>query len=125
MQETEVQSIIEQLIQRALKEDYTNFHLISSWTEYKFYLQQQRSLRVVLRVLRNSANFVFKTYCSEVAKGEADFSKFLAYTQFQDYIYFYTKEYEIIKAMNDEYDEYLGNLRNFVSAVIFGDVREI
>ena len=124
MQETELQEIIEQLIQRALKEDYTEKHLIDNWSEYKFYLQQQRSLRVVLRILRNSANFVFKTYCKEVAEGEADLNKLLAYVQLQEVVEFYEKDLSIVKAMNDEYDEYLGNLRNFVRAFIFGYSRE-
>ena len=124
MQTAEVQQLIDDLINQAESGEHSEYKLITTWAEYRFYLGQQRSLKTVIKVLRNCSNFIFNLYCKEVELGTGDFNKMLAYSQLRDTIMYYDKEYQIIKKMNDEYDNYLGNWTNFFMAIA-GHTREI
>lgn len=124
MQEIDAQEIILKIIQQAQESKPTEFHLIKTWHEYNFYWDQEESLRVLTKALRNSANFIFKSYCKEVAQGEADFNKLLAYKHFQTINNFYNQELTTVRNMLAEYHEYL-NSGNFVAAVFLGTEREV
>ena len=124
MQDLDAQEIIAELIQQAEENKNTEFHLITTWDEYLYYLGQERSLKVVLKVLRQCANSIFKTYCKEIPLGTADFNLLLAYNKFKDIEVYYAKELKTIKEMNAEYDNHLGNWSNFFKEVIFGYERE-
>ena len=124
MQATEVQEIINELINQAESGEHTDRHLITTWTEYRFYLGQQRALKVVIKLLRNCADLVFADYCKEIPLGTSDLNKLLAYSQLRDVTAYYEQELALVKEMNDEYDNYLGNWANFFKAII-GYQREI
>lgn len=124
MQATEVHEIIDELINRAEAGEHTNNHLIATWAEYRFYLGQQRALKVVIKLLRNCANLVFTDYCKEIKLGGSDLNKLLAYSQLRDVTSYYEQELAIVKEMNDEYDNYIGNWGNFFRALA-GYTREI
>jgi hypothetical protein len=125
MQDIDTKEIVKRLILQAQEDQHTKPHLITTWKEYRFYINQARSLKVVIKVLRNSEASLFKSYCKGIAKGEAEFSKMIACLQVQDIIDYYDQEYEIIKGMNTEYDNYLGecNFINFI-LTLFGAERD-
>ena len=123
MQDIEAREIITQIIQQAEERRGVKPHIINTWPEYNFYCDQEKSLKVVLKVLRNCADFVFKDYCKEVSLGVADFNKLLAYKQFQDIIMFYHQELLIINGMVNEYSKYLTS-GNFINALL-GEERGI
>ena len=124
MQDQETREIINDLIQQAEDEDHVEFKLITTWEEYRFYLQQERAFKVVVKVLKACARATFRAYCEEVVSGESDLNKLLAYLQLQDVIAFYEQDLQTVKKMNTEYDEHLGNWGNFVKEFILGYERE-
>ena len=124
MQITEVHELINELINQAELQEHTEQHLITTLAEYRFYLGQQRALKVVIKLLRNCANLVFTDYCKEVMIGEPDFGKILAFSQLRDVAVYYEQEFAIVKEMNDEYDNYLGDWGNFFKALA-GHTREV
>ena len=126
MQDLDTREIVEQLIQQAQEDQHTQPHTLITWREFMFYRKRVKAYKVVINILQRSTDNLFKSYCADVAKGEAEFSKMLAYIQLLDIVYYYEQELEIIKSMVNEYDKYLeeGNLINFIRA-IFGAVREI
>lgn len=123
MQDLDAQEIITELIQQAEENKNTEFHLITTWDEYLYYLGQERSLKVVLKVLQQCANSIFKTYCKEIPFGTADFNLLLAYNKFKDIEAYYAQELKTIKEMNAEYDNYLGSWTNFFNAIFLGQIR--
>ena len=124
MQEQEAREIINDLIQQAEAEDHVESKLISSWEEYRFYLQQERALKIVIKVLSACEKATFDVYCKEIVSGESDLNKLLACIQLQDVIAFYEQDLQTVKKMNTEYDDHLGNWGNFVKEFILGFERE-
>ncbi len=121
MQESEAREIINQLIQQAQEGVHREVHLIHTLSEYLFYCGQARSLKVVLRVLRNSSNLVFRSYCKGVARGASNLDELLAYQQLQAIIPYYEQELQIVNDMIVEYEDYLFS-GNFIPA-LFGASR--
>ena len=124
MQEQEAREIINELIQQAEDKDYIEFKLITTWNEYWYYLQQERALKVVIKVLKACIKATFDSYCKEVPLGGADFNKLLACRHLEDVITFYEQDLQTVKKMNAEYDNHLGNWGNFVKEFILGYERE-
>ena len=124
MQDVETQDLISGIISQAEAGEHTKLKLITSWEEYKYYLKRQKALKIVLKILRTSINSIFKAYCKDVAKGEANYLSLLAHSQLKDILGYYIEEFDIVRQMNDEYDEYLGNLNNFFLAIL-GYAREV
>ena len=116
MQEINAQEILTLLIDQA-QEEHTEFHIITTWAEFKYYWRQEKATKVVIKLLRNSANFVFNSYCKAVASGSADFNLLLAYSQLQDVVAYYEQELKIISDMTNEYDDYLVS-NNFIFTLI-------
>ena len=108
MQDTEAQELLLSILNNAEEGKSIQFRFITSWSEFRFYWQNFRSTKLVIRVLRSAAKDLFKTYCEEIVTGSADFTKLLAYLEFQDIIAFYERDLDTLKKMLDEYDEYLG-----------------
>lgn len=108
MQNTDAQQILLSIIEQAEQENYTRFQFITSWDEFKFYYKKLMSTKLVIRILRTSADNLFNSYCKDVVSGTQDVSKLLAYSQLGDIKAFYERDLETIKQMLDEYDEYLG-----------------
>jgi hypothetical protein len=121
MKDIEAKEIITQIIQQAEEQKGVKPHIINTLSEYLFYLDQEKSLKVVLKILRNCADYVFKEYCKEVITGNADFTKLLAFKEFHEIITYYSQELLIVNGMTDEYYKYLTS-GNFINA-IFGEER--
>ena len=118
MQEQEAQEIINKLITQADENDHIKFKLITSWDEYRYYLKQERALKVVIRVLRDCIYFVFKSYRKGIATGTADFNELLAYRKLKEVREFYEQDLSTVQEMNVEYDNYLGDWSNFFKAIL-------
>ena len=108
MQELEVQQLLLDIIAYAQKGKFTEFHFITSWSEFKFYRQSVRSTKIVIRVLKTSAKNLFKKYCKDIASAKPDVNELYAYIQLCNMVDFYQKDLNILKRMVDEYDNYLG-----------------
>jgi len=120
MQNTEAQQILLSIIEQAEQENYTLFQFITSWAEFKFYYKKLMSTKLVIRILRTSADNLFNSYCKDIANGTQDVSKLLAYSQLGDIKAFYERDLETVKQMLDEYDEYLGQ-GNFLYSFLGGE----
>lgn len=108
MQGTEAQELLLEILNYAQKGKSLEFRLITSWAEFKFIRQTFRSTQLVIEVLKDSADNLFKHYCKEVATGSANLTELLAYVELLDIKTFYEKDLDTLKRMLDEYDEYLG-----------------
>lgn len=115
--------LIQDIINRAQEGRAFPFRTIRYWSEFRYFQRYARSTKIIIRVLQVSANNLFKDYCQGVIAGISDITKLLAYQQLLDIVDFYTEELKTIDAMLTEYDEYLGDLGNFVRA-LFGERRD-
>lgn len=120
MTKADAQEILNQIIRQAEERKGVKPHIINTLSEYLFYRDQEKSLKAVLKVLRNCANFVFKEYCAEVPTGRANFTKLLAYKEFQEIITYYNQELLIVRGMLGEYYRYL-TAGNFINAFLGED----
>jgi hypothetical protein len=120
MKDIEAKEIITQIIQQAEEQKGVKPHIINTLSEYLFYLDQEKSLKVVLKILRNCADYIFKEYCKEVVAGNADFTKMLAFKEFHEIIIYYNQELLIVKGMLGEYYRYL-TAGNFINAFLGED----
>lgn len=123
MTDQETTQIIQELVNKAAENRAQPFRTILYWSEFKYYRWQARSTKVVIKVLRLSAIKVFKEYCKDVIAGISDITKLMAHLQLLDIVDFYENELVTLKAMLDDYDQYLGNFGNFVRALC-GERRE-
>lgn len=124
MQKTEEQQLVLDIIEHAHKKQYTKFHRITSWKEYRFYYGNRLATKLIIKALKSSSKNLFKEYCKDVEAGTQDFSKLLAFSQIRDITTFYELDLVLIRNMLDEYDKYL-NEGNFWRAVILEEEREI
>ena len=123
MTDQETTLLIQDIIKRAQEGRAFPFRTIRYWSEFRYFQRYVRSTKIIIRVLQVSANNLFKDYCQGVIAGISDITKLLAYEQMLDIVDFYEEELTTIKAMVDDYDEYLGDLGNFVRA-LFGERRD-
>jgi hypothetical protein len=101
--------LIQDIINKAVEGKALPFRPILYWGEFKYYCKCVASTKIIIKVLKQSANNLFKEYCKDVIAGISDINKLLAYSQFLDIISFYKNELKTIKQMIDDYDEYLGD----------------
>lgn len=123
MQETEVLEIITLLLDKAQENKHTEIRLITTYKEFRAVKKQAKALKIVLKILQNSATSLLKKYCQEVKVGDQDFSKLLAYDQLLYVAAYYEQELEIVTKMIVEYDKYLDDC-NYI-ATLLGAVREV
>lgn len=102
------QQIILNILKYAETGQLIEFHLIKSWREFKYYWQQYRSTKLIIKTLEASVKKLFNSYCKDIIARVSDVNKILAYVQLQGVIAFYKKDLNTLKKMLDEYDEYLG-----------------
>jgi hypothetical protein len=122
MTDTDAKQLILDIITQAKENRAIDFHYIKSWHEFRYYSKLNRSTKLIVKTLRDSANNLFKDYCKDVISGISDVNKLLAYSQLQDIILFYKRDLDTLKQMLDEYDEYLGQ---YFWESFFGGEREI
>ena len=118
MADQETTQVIQDIITRAQEGRAFPFRTIIYWSEFQYFKGYARSNKIIIKLLRTSANNLFKEYCKNVIAGISDITKILAYAQMQDIIAFYQEELETIQAMLDDYDEYLGDFGNFIDALL-------
>jgi hypothetical protein len=123
MADQETIQVIQDIINRAQEGRAFPFRTIIYWSEFQYFKGYARSNKLIIKLLKTSADNLFKEYCKDVIAGISDITKILAYAQMQDIIAFYQEELKTIQAMLDDYDEYLGNFWNFVGA-LFGERRD-
>ena len=123
MADQETIQVIQDIINRAQEGRAFPFRTIIYWSEFQYFKGYARSNKLIIKLLRTSADNLFKEYCKDVIAGISDITKLLAYAQMQDIIAFYQEELKTIQDMLDDYDEYLGNFWNFVGA-LFGERRD-
>ena len=117
------QELVLQIIQKAKENKHFRPLIITGWREYRFYLKLIAANNAVIKILRKSANFTFKSYCREVAKGQASFTSLIAYQQFFEIIDYYEQEVVILSNMVTDYEDWLGPY-NIIPALL-GFEREL
>ena len=122
MQQTEAQQLLFDIIEYA-KNPNTGFTFITTWNEFRFYQQNRRATKLIIRTLKAAAKNLFKTYCRAIAAGSADVNKLLAFKQLEDVIAFYERELDTVERMLNEYDDYLGKGNFWYS--VFGGERDL
>ena len=81
--------LIQDIINKAVEGKALPFRSILYWGEFKYYCKCVASTKIIIKVLKQSANNLFKEYCKDVIAGISDVNKLLAYSQFLDIISFY------------------------------------
>lgn len=119
MQRTEAQQLLLDLIEQAKKPN-TEFTFITTWAEFRFYWQNFRATKLIIKTLESAVKKLFKDYCKDIIAGSADVNKLLAAKQLEDIITYYERELATLKRMLDDYDEYLGQ-GNFRYSVLGGE----
>lgn len=112
--ENNEQQILADIIERAQKGEFSEFHYIASKYEFRIYSHNVRASKLIIKLLTRAANKLFKTYCKEIVSGNEDLEKLLAYAQMREIIEFYRVELQTFQSMIDEFEEYLrqGNFWN-------------
>lgn len=123
MKPEEEQQIIVDILNRAEKLEFTEFRFIGNWTAYNYFRREYKTTKLVIKMLRESADKLFKTYCKEVTLGDADLDELIAFKQLLDVKDFYEKELDILNRMLADYEDYLfhGNLLN----ALLGEERKL
>jgi hypothetical protein len=124
MTDQETASLVQDIINKAQENQAQPFRHILYWTEFNYYRRCAISTKVIIKLVRTSANRLFKEYCKDVIAGISDITKLLAYQQLLDIVAFYENELQTIQSMLKDYDEYLGNFMNFINALL-GERRDL
>lgn len=124
MTDLEINTIIRDILNKAIEGEALPFRTILYWSEFIYYQRWTLSTKLVIRLLKNSANKIFKRYCRDVIAGISDISKLLAYQQLLSIAAFYENDLKTVQSMLDDYDKYLGNFGNFINALL-GERREL
>lgn len=122
MTDQETTLLIQDIINKAQEGRAFPFRTIRYWSEFRYFSRYAKSTKLIIQVLRSSANGLFKDYCKDVIAGISNITKLLAYEQMLDIIDFYKEDLKTFQAMLDDYDQYLGNFGNFIFA-LFGEER--
>jgi hypothetical protein len=108
MNDNESTQLVLGIIDKALDGQPQPFRQILYWSEFRYYSRLNKSNKLVIRILKTSADNLFKEYCKDVVSGTSSIYKILAYAQLLDIIAFYERDFDTVKKMLDDYDEYLG-----------------
>ena len=120
MQEFDAQQVLLAIIQQAEEGKSLIFQQIKSWQEFRYYCRLKKSTKVVIKVLKTSADNVFKGYCKDVTSGISDITQLLAYNELLAIQDFYEKDLKTLEDMLKEYDDYLGQ-GNFLYSILGGE----
>ena len=120
----ESQQIILNILDRAEKGESTEAHPIKSWNEYRYYCQEAKVTKAIIKMLQESIDNVTKSYCKDIISGTADLEMLFAFTQVNRVLDFYKVERNILNCMLTEYENYLRH-ENFLRIIFFGEERDI
>lgn len=106
--------LLNQLIERARKQDYSKFHQLQSWGEYSYIKALRNSVQATVKAFYKCSKKVLNSYCMAVKDGSADTTKLVAYNTLVNTAKFYEKELGLLNLMIYEYKAYLleGNYLN-------------
>ena len=110
MNNNEAQQILEEILAQAENGKLTEFRFITSWADFKACFMMYKANQLIIKMLKQSSNSLFKTYCKDVISGISDVTKLLAYNQLDDVIDYYKKELKTLDDMLNEYEEYNSKL---------------
>lgn len=112
MHDIEAQQLLLEIIEHAQEAKPSEFRLITSLRDYKYYCGKVRSYKLLVKGLKKSTNRLFKKYCKSVTVGISNLTTLLAYQRLIQTLEFYQKELDTFVDMLDEYETYLfsGNL---------------
>ena len=110
------QNILSELAAFMEAGEHTKFQLLQSWQEYLFTRNVKRAIKTLIKSLGAAANKQLKSYCKDIASGNSDFNRLLAYKYLNNILSFYLEELKITENMLDEYEAYLaaGNWLDFI-----------
>lgn len=117
------EQIVTEIVERATKGQFTEFHFIRSFNEFLYWREEVRITKLNIKSLTEVADKLFKNYCKEIVTGTADVTNLLAYTEITDIVAFYKTELSTFERMLDEYRGYLSH-GNFIRALL-GEERDI
>lgn len=103
--------------------EHTKFGRLRNSSEYIEGRLTRRSIKVLLSSLQHAADRVFKKYCKDVIKQQANVSSLLAYKKFQHVISFYKEELRLLEETLNDYETYLAE-GNFINAFVLGKERD-
>ena len=113
-----------ELIEHALSGENTKFTQLRFARDYINTRVMRMALIRIIKLFEQSANKLFKGYCKDVRKHQADVTALLAYKTFLQIIDFYKKDLTIINSELKDYEGWLSD-GNIISAFIFGAEREL
>ena len=110
------EDLLSELICNAESGKHRPFQYLISWREYSRAKKIRRAHRLLVATIKQSTSKLFKKYCEDVAAGETDVIKLLAYCTTRKVLRFYEEELDIINNMIVEYECYLaaGNWTDFL-----------
>ena len=126
MNESDATLLVQEIIKKAQEGKAHPFRPILYWSEFRYYRKWVFSTKIVIKILLDSANNLFKEYCEDVIAGISDITKLLAYYELLDITAFYENDLITIQQMLKDYREYLDttSFRNMFGA-FFGGRREV
>jgi hypothetical protein len=124
MIDQETEPLIQDIITRAVEGKSQPFRLILYWSEFKYYKRLVLTIKLIIRMLNAAADNLFKEYCRDVIAGISDITKLIAYQEILEIKAFYENDLNTVNKMLEDYNEYLGDLGNFIRA-LFGERRDV
>ena len=122
MQYTDAQQLVSDIIEQAKKPN-TEFTFITTWNEFRFSWSKFRTIKLIIKTLKDAAKKLFKNYYKDIITGSADVNKLLAAKQLEDIIAYYGRELDTLERMLKDYDDYLGQGHFWYS--VFGGERDL
>jgi hypothetical protein len=98
--------LTQEILEYAHKAKPAEFRFIRTRADYKFFIGQRRTTKLLIRSLYEAANRLFRQYCAKPIEGDS-YIKLVACNQIQEVIKFYEHELEVLKDMIYEYEAYL------------------
>ena len=115
--------LVSELLLVAEQGKHRQFQFLTNWSEYSNAKKLRRTYRLVVASIKQSADAQFKKYCKDIAAGESDVVKLLAYNATVKVMKFYKEELSIISDMIYEYEAYLMEDGNLAFTLLFNEQR--
>ena len=119
MEQNDSQQLLLAILDHAHEDPPLKFTYILSWDEYNYFQGFEKSARIVIKVLKSTADKLMKEYCKDVIAGISDMTQLLAYSEIVEVTEFYENELITVTKMLDEYNDYLWH-GNFLYAFLGG-----
>jgi hypothetical protein len=125
MNDQNYQAFIMQLLDRVMKADKTEFHLIRSWYQCIQVVKDRIVLRLIIKSFKRSIKNLTKSYSAEVISGDSHVEKILAINSLKKAYKFYENELQVINAMIEEWLVYVSCFHFFESLFRIRDEEDL